>query len=130
MGQFHAVSAFIGKPGKADIGKGYLESDRARLRLTPRHYAYLRISEGCNQGCTFCTIPSIRGRMRSKPLADIVSEAEELIADGAYELNLIGQDTTSYGEDIGFNLPGEGLCGMLRALDRVKGAGWIRLMYA
>ena len=101
LGAFHAVSQFIHRPGKAEIGLGYQESDRARLRLTPRHYAYLRISEGCNQGCTFCTIPSIRGRMRSKPLPDILSEAEELIADGAYELNLIGQDTTSYGEDIG-----------------------------
>lgn len=133
MGDYHAVSTFISKPTKADIGKGYVESDKARLRLTPRHYAYLRISEGCNQGCTFCTIPSIRGRMRSKPLADILSEAEELIADGAYELNLIGQDTTSYGEDIGFNAPGEGLPGMLRALDKKVGklgGGWIRLMYA
>ena len=130
MGEYHAVTSFISKPGKSDIGKGYLESDRARLRLTPRHFAYLRISEGCNQGCTFCTIPSIRGRMRSKPLADILKEAEELIADGAFELNLIGQDTTSYGEDIGFNLPGEGLSGMLRALDKVPGAGWLRLMYA
>jgi ribosomal protein S12 methylthiotransferase len=134
MGSFHAVSSFITKPGKADIGKGYLESDRARLRLTPRHYAYLRVSEGCNQGCTFCTIPSIRGRMRSKPLNDILSEAEELIADGAVELNLIGQDTTSYGEDIGFTQTGEGLSGMLRSLDTLvsqKAPGaWIRLMYA
>ena len=130
LGAFHAVTQFIGKPTRADIGKGYTESDRARLRLTPRHFAYLRISEGCNQGCTFCTIPSIRGRMRSKPLADILSEAEELIADGAYELNLIGQDTTSYGEDIGFDAPGEGLSGMLRALDKVRGVGWVRLMYA
>ena len=134
MGAFHAVSTFIGKPGKADIGKGYLESDRARLRLTPRHYAYLRISEGCNQGCTFCTIPSIRGRMRSKPLPDILSEAEELVADGAFELNLIGQDTTSYGEDIGYNATGEGLCGMLRSLDKLAlkqaPGAWIRLMYA
>jgi ribosomal protein S12 methylthiotransferase len=134
MGAFHAISSFITKPGKADIGKGYLESDRARLRLTPRHYAYLRVSEGCNQGCTFCTIPSIRGRMRSKPLADILSEAEELMADGAVELNLIGQDTTSYGEDTGFNATGEGLSGMLRSLDKLvqqKSPGaWIRLMYA
>ncbi len=134
MGEYHAVTSFITKPGKADIGKGYLESDRARLRLTPRHYAYLRVSEGCNQGCTFCTIPSIRGRMRSKPLNDILSEAEELIADGAVELNLIGQDTTSYGEDIGFNAGGEGLSGMLRSLDRLVGkkapGAWLRLMYA
>ena len=133
LGSFHAVTSFISKPTKADIGKGYRESDRTRLRLTPRHYAYLRISEGCNQGCTFCTIPSIRGRMRSKPLKDILSEAEELIADGAFELNLIGQDTTSYGEDIGFNAAGEGLVGMLRGLDKMaakNGHPWIRLMYA
>jgi ribosomal protein S12 methylthiotransferase len=134
VGQFHALSTFIHKPGKADIGKGYRESDRARLRLTPRHYAYLRVSEGCNQGCTFCTIPSIRGRMRSKPLTDILSEAEELLADGAFELNLIGQDTTSYGTDIGYDQPGEGLCGMLRSLDRLVGrkapGSWLRLMYA
>jgi ribosomal protein S12 methylthiotransferase len=134
LGAYHAVSTFIHKPGKADIGKGYVESDRARLRLTPRHYAYLRVSEGCNQGCTFCTIPSIRGRMRSKPLNDILSEAEELIADGAFELNLIGQDTTSYGEDIGYNGRGEGLSGMLKSLDTLvtkKAPGsWIRLMYA
>src|SRR2546421_334080 len=84
-----------GKDGK---GIGYFEDDSARLRLTPRHYAYLRISEGCNQNCAFCTIPSIRGKMRSKPLERIVAEARELIADGAFELNLIGQDTTGYGD--------------------------------
>src|SRR5207245_1339555 len=78
------------------------ENDRARFRLTPRHYAYLRISEGCNQGCSFCTIPSIRGLMRSKPIEQIMLEAKELAADGAVELNLIGQDTTSYGTDIGY----------------------------
>ncbi len=90
-----------GKDGK---GIGYFESDSARLRLTPRHYAYLRISEGCNQNCAFCTIPSIRGKMRSKPIDAIVSEARELFRDGAYELLLIGQDTTSFGDDIGIGL--------------------------
>ena len=104
------------------------EDDRARLRLTPRHYAYLRISEGCNQGCAFCTIPSIRGPMRSKPIEQIVAEARELAADGAVELNLIGQDTTSFGADIGYT---PGLCGLLRALDRqLKDVHWLRLMYA
>src|SRR5437762_7992653 len=58
------------------------ENDRARFRLTPRHFAYLRISEGCNQGCSFCTIPSIRGLMRSKPIEQIMREAKELAADG------------------------------------------------
>jgi len=82
-------------------GVGYFEDDSARLRLTPRHYAYLRLSEGCNQNCAFCTIPSIRGKMRSKPLERILAEARELLLDGAFELSLIGQDTTSYGDDIG-----------------------------
>ncbi len=111
-------------------GVGYFESDAARLRLTPRHYAYLRISEGCNQRCAFCTIPSIRGKMRSKPVEAILAEARELFADGAFELNLIGQDTTSFGRDIGY---APGLCGMLTALDeaaREHGQAWIRLMYA
>jgi ribosomal protein S12 methylthiotransferase len=104
------------------------EDDRARLRLTPRHYAYLRVSEGCNQGCTFCTIPSIRGLMRSKPIEQVLAEARELAADGAVELNLIGQDTTSYGSDIGY---APGLSGLLRTLDRdLKDVHWLRLMYA
>jgi ribosomal protein S12 methylthiotransferase len=104
------------------------EDDRARLRLTPRHYAYLRISEGCNQGCTFCTIPSIRGPMRSKPVEQVLLEAKELAADGAVELNLIGQDTTSFGTDIGYGL---GLSGLLKTLDRqLKDVHWLRLMYA
>jgi ribosomal protein S12 methylthiotransferase len=104
------------------------ENDRARLRLTPRHYAYLRMSEGCNQGCTFCTIPSIRGPMRSKPIGQILAEAKELAADGAVELNLIGQDTTSYGTDIGYQ---PGLSGLLSTLDReLKDVRWLRLMYA
>jgi ribosomal protein S12 methylthiotransferase len=104
------------------------EDDRARLRLTPRHFAYLRMSEGCNQGCSFCTIPSIRGPMRSKPVEQILAEARELAADGAVELNLIGQDTTSYGTDIGYSA---GLSGLLKSLDKnLPDVHWLRLMYA
>jgi ribosomal protein S12 methylthiotransferase len=121
--------------GKDGTGIGYFEDDSARLRITPRHYAYLRVSEGCNQNCAFCTIPSIRGKMRSKPLDRIASEARELLADGAFELNLIGQDTTSYGDDIGAGMgKGGGLPVMLRsvsdAIDEAGGGGWARLMYA
>jgi ribosomal protein S12 methylthiotransferase len=128
-----------GKDGK---GIGYYESDNARLRLTPRHYAYLRISEGCNQNCAFCTIPSIRGKMRSKPEDRIIEEARELMRDGAFEMLMIGQDTTSYGDDIGVGL-GQvegadkfraGLPKLLRNLDRAVteeiGRGWLRMMYA
>lgn len=130
-----------GKDGK---GIGYFEKDDARLRLTPRHYAFLKISEGCNQRCAFCTIPSIRGKMRSKSQEDILIEARELLADGAFELNLIGQDTTSYGDDIGtgFARTSDGHAGGLPHLltqlndivDREGQGhpvpGWIRLMYA
>jgi ribosomal protein S12 methylthiotransferase len=126
-----------GKDGK---GVGYFEDDSARLRLTPRHFAYLRVSEGCNQNCAFCTIPSIRGKMRSKPLEKIAAEARELLEDGAFELSLIGQDTTSYGDDIGmgWNYDGKGGGGLPALLRTVSeavqkyagGHGWVRLMYA
>jgi len=115
MGDYHPASWTDGN-----------RSDRARLRLTPHHYAYLRISEGCNQKCTFCTIPSIRGPMHCKTPDEILTEARELIDDGAVELNLIGQDTTSYGHDIGY---AAGLAGLLRELNKLDGAEWIRLMY-
>jgi len=103
------------------------KSDLVRLRLTPTHYAYLRMSEGCNQKCTFCTIPSIRGPMHCKTPDEIMAEAHELIEDGAVEINLIGQDTTSYGQDIGYE---PGLSGLLRTLNTLDGAAWLRLMYA
>ena len=103
-------------------------SDRGRLRLTPRHYAYVRISEGCDQKCTFCTIPTIRGPLHCKPPAQLVDECRELSADGARELILIGQDTTSYGADTGGDTD---LAGLLRTLDAAcDGVRWIRLMYA
>jgi ribosomal protein S12 methylthiotransferase len=123
-----------GKDGK---GIGYFEDDSARLRLTPRHYAYLRVSEGCNQNCAFCTIPSIRGKMRSKPVDRLVQETKELIADGAFELLLIGQDTTSYGDDIGCGLGEDGKGGLPMLLKKLSdtmeaegSSGWLRLMYA
>jgi ribosomal protein S12 methylthiotransferase len=128
-----------GKDGK---GIGYFESDNARLRLTPRHYSYLRISEGCNQNCAFCTIPSIRGKMRSKPEDRIIEEARELMRDGVFEMLMIGQDTTSYGDDIGVGLSQvegadkfrAGLPKLLKSLSDAMseeiGKGWLRMMYA
>lgn len=138
LGKYHDLSKELVASSQLSVVSGFketktnrlpvFEDDRARLRLTPRHYAYLRMSEGCNQGCTFCTIPSIRGLMRSKPMEQILAEAKELAADGAVELNLIGQDTTSYGTDIGY---GAGLSGLLRTLNKeLKDVHWLRLMYA
>ncbi|MBL4884209.1 MAG: 30S ribosomal protein S12 methylthiotransferase RimO [Planctomycetaceae bacterium] len=100
--------------------------DRARLRITPSHYAYLKISEGCNRTCTFCSIPSMRGKHVTKPIEEIVTEAEELAADGVKELILVAQDTTYYGMD----LYGEvRLTALLAELEKVEGIDWIRLMY-
>lgn len=135
LGKYHDLSRELAEQAKMSPRQEtktnrlpVFENDKGRLRLTPRHYAYLRISEGCNQGCSFCTIPSIRGPMRSKPVEQILAEAKELAADGAVELNLIGQDTTSFGEDIGY---GEGLSGLLRTLDKeLSDVHWLRLMYA
>ena len=106
---------------------GRIAPDDGRFRLTPRHTAYLRIAEGCSRRCSFCTIPAIRGPFRSKPPKTVLTEAAELIADGAVELNVIAQETTAYGRD----LPGKSnLASLLRELDRLDGVRWIRLMYA
>lgn len=108
--------------------RGTVYDDRGRLRLTPRHYAYLRISEGCDHTCSFCVIPSIRGKHRSKTIENIVAEATELCADGARELNIVAQDSTFYGVDI---CGEKSLARLLRELNRAVGDKvWIRVMYA
>ena len=101
--------------------------DTPRVRITASSYAYLRISEGCNQHCSFCTIPSIRGPFRSKSPRAIVSEARELLADGAVELDIIGQDTSSYGRDLSGSV---GLGELLGMLDKLGGLSWLRVLYA
>ncbi len=100
--------------------------DRARLRITPQHFAYLKISEGCDRTCTFCAIPKMRGKHVTKPVELVLAEARELVADGVRELNIVAQDTTYYGLD----LYGEvRLAALLRELDQIEGLDWIRLMY-
>lgn len=100
--------------------------DSARLRITPKHYAYLKISEGCDRTCTFCAIPKMRGKHATKPIEMVVAEARELAADGVRELNIVAQDTTYYGLDLYGQVR---LVGLLRELERVDGIDWIRLMY-
>jgi len=104
-----------------------VSDDRVRLRIGPAHWAYLRISEGCNHRCSFCTIPAIRGPFRSKPPAAVLEEATELVTSGAVELNLIGQDTTAYGGDLEAT---DGLAALLRQLDALANVVWLRLLYA
>jgi ribosomal protein S12 methylthiotransferase len=101
--------------------------DRGRLRIGPAHSAYLRISEGCSHRCSFCTIPSIRGPLRSKPPEMVLDEAQELVTSGAVELNVIGQDTTAYGRDRNMR---DGLASVLRQMERIPRLAWVRLLYA
>ena len=119
-----------------------------RFRLTPRHFAYLKIAEGCNHPCSFCIIPQMRGAHRSRSQADVIAEAKALIADGVRELNLISQDSTYYGLDLRANhsraiaspekfkaavkqLPAQAttISTLLRELNALPGDFWVRLLY-
>ncbi len=101
--------------------------DTARLRITPRHFAYLKISEGCDRLCTYCAIPKMRGKHITKPIEEVIREAKELVADGVRELIVVAQDTTYYG----FDLYGRTrLAELLRELNGVEGLEWIRVLYA
>ncbi|HPX05311.1 MAG TPA: 30S ribosomal protein S12 methylthiotransferase RimO [Tenuifilaceae bacterium] len=103
------------------------ELENRRLITTPEHYAYLKISEGCNWGCSYCAIPGIRGKHQSRKFEDIVDEAKSLAAQGVKELLVIAQDTTYYG----FDLYGERrIAELLAELEKIDGIEWIRLHYA
>ncbi len=102
------------------------DPDTPRVLTTPRGSAYLKVSEGCDHQCSFCVIPQIRGPMRSLPIPVLVQEAASLAQGGVRELNLIGQDSSAYGRDLG---DGSSLGSLLRAISRVEGISWIRLLY-
>ena len=113
--------------------------DTPRFRLTPKHFAYIKIAEGCNHPCTFCIIPQIRGRHRSRTVESVVAEARQLVAEGVKEINLISQDTTFFGMDTWEQRPnprtpvdssrGTALTTLLRQLNAIEGEFWIRLLY-
>ena len=113
--------------------------DTPRFRLTPAHSAYLKIAEGCNHPCSFCVIPQMRGRHRSRPPASVLAEVRGLVAEGVKEINLISQDTTYYGMDLweqkaGPRQPvdssrGLTLSALLREMEEVEGDFWVRLLY-
>ncbi|MFZ5493848.1 MAG: 30S ribosomal protein S12 methylthiotransferase RimO [Verrucomicrobiota bacterium] len=113
--------------------------DTPRFRLTPAHFAYIKIAEGCNHPCTFCIIPQIRGRHRSRTVDSVVQEARRLVQEGVKELNLISQDTTFFGMDTWEQRPnprtpvdssrGTALTTLLRELNAIEGDFWIRLLY-
>ncbi len=154
LGQRDNIAQIIKKTILAEQPAAYLgqlpeqcNDDRARLLITPHHWAYLRISEGCNHQCSFCTIPAIKGRYRSKPLKLVLAEAAELASAGVVELNIIAQDTTNWGRDLKIlpvrSKPAEscstsmgtsngvknGLSKLIKELEKISGLQWIRLMY-
>lgn len=104
----------------------YLYDAEPRVFTTPRHFAYIKVAEGCDYKCSFCIIPTLRGHYRSRPVEAIVREAHSLAARGVRELILISQDTTFYGRDLGV---GAALPTLLRELNAVDGIDWIRLLY-
>jgi ribosomal protein S12 methylthiotransferase len=111
---------------KTDVSCNRITDDRTRLLTTPGHWAYLRISEGCDYRCSFCTIPKIRGRFRSKPQELILAEAQELVSSGVVELNIVAQDTTYYGRDLKMK---NGLATLISEMEKIPQLKWIRLMY-
>jgi ribosomal protein S12 methylthiotransferase len=122
----HATASLAEADGRGGLPTYLYDASTPRLLATPRHYAYVKIAEGCDYKCAFCIIPTLRGKYRSRSHESIVTEAERLAAQGVKELLLISQDTTFYGIDRGER---GALARLLRALDRVDGIEWVRMLY-
>src|ERR1700690_2952983 len=111
----------------ADLPNYLYDETTPRVLATPRYTAYIKIAEGCDHPCTFCIIPQLRGKFRSRRFESVIAEAERLAGSGVREITLIGQDTTCYGEDFGLK---DGLALLLEKLAGVEGLHWIRFLYA
>jgi ribosomal protein S12 methylthiotransferase len=111
----------------AELPTYLYDENTPRLLSTGRHSAYIKIAEGCDHPCAFCIIPQLRGKFRSRTIASVVAEATRLAAQGVREINLIGQDTTCFGEDLGIQ---DGLAALLEQLAQIEDLRWIRFLYA
>ncbi len=124
----HFYGKFSWKQILADLGKAYNDDiANERVLTTPQHYAYIKISEGCNRFCAFCAIPLITGRHTSVPMPDIISEVKSLVSQGVKEFNIIAQDLSSYGMDLYGEMR---LPQLIESLAQIPGVEWIRLHYA
>ena len=130
-GELHERQGRFGRDGWQGAARElptYLYDETSpRLLTTPKSSAYIKIAEGCDHPCTFCVIPNLRGKFRSRRLESVVAEAQQLVAQGVREITLIGQDTTCYGEDLGLR---DGLAQLLDAVARIDGLRWLRFLYA
>ena len=124
----HFYGKFSWKQILADLGKAYNDDiANERVLTTPQHFAYIKISEGCNRFCAFCAIPLITGRHTSVPMPDIISEVKSLVSQGVKEFNIIAQDLSSYGMDLYGEMR---LPQLIESLAQITGVEWIRLHYA
>lgn len=114
------------KPHRVPVPKTVYSHDTPRVRFTPKHWCYLKVSEGCDNRCSYCVIPSVRGRLRSRRADSIITEAGKMVRQGVKEVCLIAQDTTAYGAD---DISCPSLTGLLAELESVKGLEWVRLLY-
>ena len=135
-GEFDRVAEVVGELAAGELMRKshrvpaprYIYSQETpRLRFSPKHWSYVKIAEGCDNRCTYCMIPALRGSLRSRDPHSIIDEAECMAAQGVKEICLIAQDTTAYGRDLGKK--GPTLTGLLKGLEEVKGIKWIRVMY-
>jgi ribosomal protein S12 methylthiotransferase len=110
-----------------DLPNYLYDDETPRILTTPRHSAYIKIAEGCDHPCSFCIIPQLRGKFRSRRFESVIAEAEQLARRGVREITLIGQDTTCYGEDFGLK---DGLALLLERLAKIEDLRWIRFLYA
>ena len=111
----------------ADLPNYLYDENTPRLLATPKHSAYIKIAEGCDHPCSFCIIPQLRGKFRSRRFESVITEAQHLAKQGAREVTLIGQDTTCYGEDLGLK---DGLASLLERLAQIEELRWVRFLYA
>ena len=133
-GEYHKIALLLKAYGEGKLAqKSFVEIPKyihsefdPRLNTSPSYMAWLKISEGCNRNCTFCIIPTLRGRLRSRSVESLVAETQQLVANGAREVNLISQDLSKYGVDLKLNNP---LLDLLSGLEKIAGLRWIRLFY-
>lgn len=125
---FEKISSLTGGRKKKKKDNNFSHSDdwRNRIKLTPKHYSYLRISDGCDNRCTYCAIPGIRGKFISRTIENIIEETRQMASEGVKEINIISQDTTSYGVDI---YGKQMLHVLLENIAKIEGVQWIRLLY-
>jgi ribosomal protein S12 methylthiotransferase len=111
----------------AELPSYLYDENTPRLLSTARHSAYIKIAEGCDHPCAFCIIPQLRGKFRSRTIASVIAEANRLASQGVREINLIGQDTTCFAEDLGLQ---DGLAALLEELAKIEDLRWVRVLYA